>query len=146
MSLAAKRSLPIKQCVAFLQDKLFERARAALQEAGTLNHWTELSRNVSGKSIDELAEEESMMDSVLFHQDRFEIMIDARGFRPEDVKCSMTPNVVEVLAQKQEKVNSTTRTISLTRTYQLPQVIKPEEGTCYLSSEGLLLITAPWLK
>nr|CAI5833076.1 unnamed protein product [Callosobruchus analis] len=48
------------------------------------------------------------------------------------------------MAQKQESADATSRSISLSRNYQLPQNVRPEDGSCCLSSEGLLLVTAPW--
>ncbi|XP_018564634.1 major egg antigen-like [Anoplophora glabripennis] len=145
MSLTSKLSVSIKKCVSFTADKLFEKARGALQDSGRLQKWTELSRNATDRTIDEIIDQPTM-DSVLFLQDRFEILIDARGFRPEDVKCSLTINLVEVAAQKYEKFNAGNKSMTLTRSYQLPQPIKPEEGICCMSSEGILLISAPWLR
>ncbi|CAH1967276.1 unnamed protein product [Acanthoscelides obtectus] len=84
------------------------------------------------------------MDNIVFHSDRFEILIDVRGFRPEDISCKISPNMVEVFAQRQETADVVGRIISLSRNYQLPQNVRPENGDCYLSSEGVLLVTAPW--
>ncbi|KAG5874944.1 hypothetical protein JTB14_018859 [Gonioctena quinquepunctata] len=80
------------------------------------------------------------MDTVFFHQDRFELLIDARGFQPEDIKCRITPNLVEILAQRQECCDKASRSMALTRNYQLPQCVKPQEGNCCYSSEGILLV------
>lgn len=71
-------------------------------------------------------------------------MIDVRGFRPEEIKCKITYDAVEVFAQKQEKMQSASKSMALARTYQLPQRVIPTEGNCCLSIEGILLITAPW--
>lgn len=71
-------------------------------------------------------------------------MIDVRGFLPEEIKCKITHDSVEVLAQKQEKMESASKSVALARTYQLPQNVIPTQGNCCLSTEGILLITAPW--
>ncbi|KAL3281070.1 hypothetical protein HHI36_004294 [Cryptolaemus montrouzieri] len=84
------------------------------------------------------------MDSVFFHSDRFEILVDARGYRPEELRCVITANNINVTAQKKECVNDSEKNISMSRNYQLPQDIIPENGNCCLSSDGILLITAPW--
>lgn len=71
-------------------------------------------------------------------------MIDVRGFRPEEIKCKITQEAVEVFAQKQEKIESTSKSMALARSYQLPQKANPAQGNCCLSIEGILLVTAPW--
>lgn len=36
------------------------------------------------------------------------------------------------------------RNMSMDRSYQLPQLVNPELATCCLSSDGILVISAPW--
>lgn len=77
---------------------------------------------------------------------KFQIVIDVRGFQAEEIKCKITQETVEVLAQKEEKSNSGSKSMALARNYHLPQMVSPTEGNCCLSAEGILLITAPWIR
>lgn len=74
------------------------------------------------------------------------ILIDVRGFDPGDITCKITPDNVEVMAQRQEKVETMSKSMSLARNYYLPQKVTPSDGNCCLSTEGILLISAPWSK
>ncbi|XP_044267131.1 uncharacterized protein LOC123012951 [Tribolium madens] len=94
---------------------------------------------VAGKPI--LGKE---MDSVFFNDDRFELIVDTRGFKPEDVKCTVSPNAIEIIASKQEIQAGTQRSMSTTRSYQLPQFIQPRRALCCFSREGILLVAVPW--
>ncbi|RZC36378.1 HSP20 domain containing protein [Asbolus verrucosus] len=86
------------------------------------------------------------MDNVFFGNDRFELMVDTRGYRPEELKCTVGPNTIEITAQKQEVSAGAQRILETARSYQLPQLVVPQQAVCCLSSEGLLLIVVPWQK
>ncbi|ENN76227.1 hypothetical protein D910_04457 [Dendroctonus ponderosae] len=90
-------------------------------------------------------EAQNIMDRTVFHSDHFEILIDARGFRPEEIKCLLTSQSVEVSAQKEDQSANAQKRMSLVRQYILPKLIVPENGQCCLSSDGMLLIAVPWL-
>lgn len=51
---------------------------------------------------------------------------------------------IEITASTVQKEGNTERKITMTRSYQLPKLIIPERGVCNLSSEGILVISAPW--
>ncbi|KAJ8981723.1 hypothetical protein NQ317_003788 [Molorchus minor] len=140
--------LLVQEVGPFAEDQAFEQIRQILHDEGV--EWPD-SVNIKGNQ--NLFEENQatdfvfpVMDNLFFHQDRFEILIDARGFRPEDIKCTMTQSILEVVGQRVENVSNACRSMSLARTYQFPQPVIPEEGTCCFSSEGILSITAPWYK
>ncbi|CAG9837373.1 unnamed protein product [Diabrotica balteata] len=135
---SSKLQVPIKPCLSFLEDKCFHKARITLKEFGV--NWLDLIQ--AQEKVNHPAFHK--MDAVFFHQDRFELLVDARGFRPEDIKCKMTTNLVEIIGQRQEALNSGSKSMSLARNYHLPQPVKPEEGNCCFSTEGILLVTAPW--
>ncbi|XP_030749538.1 alpha-crystallin B chain-like isoform X3 [Sitophilus oryzae] len=131
--------LAVARCRCFAHDQCFKNARRMLEESG-INWEDELlelnqSYSVFGTSV---------MDNVFFYQDRFEILVDARGFKPEEIKCTVTPRSVEVLAQTENQIENAQRRMTLTRQYVLPKNASPENGTCCLSNEGIFLVTAPW--
>ncbi|KAL1491444.1 hypothetical protein ABEB36_012042 [Hypothenemus hampei] len=86
------------------------------------------------------------MDKTMFHPDRFEIFIDARGFRPDEIKCTVTKHTIEIVAQKEDQCENAQKRTSLIRQYFLPKNTVPENAQCCLTSEGTLLVTAPWAK
>jgi hypothetical protein len=51
-----------------------------------------------------------------------------------------------VVAQRDEVASGTQRSLSTTRSYQLPQFVVPQQAVCCLSSEGILLVAIPWQK
>ncbi|XP_066148166.1 alpha-crystallin A chain-like [Euwallacea fornicatus] len=85
------------------------------------------------------------MDQVIFHPDHFEILIDLRGFRPEEIKCILTANTVEVIAQNAQQMENAQKILYLVRQYLLPKNASSEQGYCCLVGEGMLFITAPWI-
>nr|AHE77379.1 heat shock protein [Lissorhoptrus oryzophilus] len=133
------KSLAIKKCLKFAEDNCFKNIRDTLSKFEI--PWEKaLEENQTSK-----IRFVSAMDHVIFHSDRFEILVDTRGFKPEEIKCNMTPTSVEVTAQTDAKIdNNVQKRMSLSRQYMLPQNAVPENGVCCLSQEGILLITAPW--
>lgn len=75
-----------------------------------------------------------------------QILIDARGFRPEEIKCTITARSVEVVAQKDDPSENAQKRTSLIRQYLLPKNAIPEHGQCCFSADGVLAVTAPWIK
>nr|QNJ44849.1 sHSP16.1 [Agasicles hygrophila] len=133
---STKLQVPIKQCLSFMEDKCFHNALATLKEFGV--DWSDIAICKRKDSSDK------KMDAVFFHKDRFELLVDARGFTPNNIKCKMTPTFIEILGHRVEEPLNGSKSMSLARKYQLPQAVKPEEGNCCFSTEGILLVTAPW--
>ncbi|XP_025834572.1 alpha-crystallin B chain-like [Agrilus planipennis] len=136
MTLAEPSVIPIDTFKEFECDKVFEGIRNSLKNTG--QNWIENFKCGNAKA----------MDSVFFHKDRFEVVIDVRGYCPNEIKCQMLGNVIEILAEKKDENEcpggTTNRVMTLTRRYELPQAIKPNCGSCALSSDGVLVICAPW--
>ncbi|CAG9771188.1 unnamed protein product [Ceutorhynchus assimilis] len=84
------------------------------------------------------------MDKTVFYQDRFEILVDTRGYQPYEIKCLMTNKIVEVIAQKENQQDNAQKCNALMRQFVLPQNFVSENGQCCLSPDGVLTITAPW--
>lgn len=56
----------------------------------------------------------------------------------------MTADTVEVTGETEKKQGGCERRMTMSRFYQLPQAIKPEEANCLLSEDGVLVIIVPW--
>jgi len=53
---------------------------------------------------------------------------------------------VEVVAQKDDPSENAQKRTSLIRQYLLPKNAIPEHGQCCFSADGVLAVTAPWIK
>ena len=73
--------------------------------------------------------------------------MDTHGFKPEDLQIKVTDNVIHIEAKHEEK-KSDDRSKSyaskhLSRSYTLPKGCKAEDVTSNLSSDGVLMVSAP---
>lgn len=77
------------------------------------------------------------------------MVVDARGYAPENIRCTITANVVEVIAEKVERKPHGTSVVEQTQTmnrvYHLPNEVNPKTSTCRLSAEGILVVSAKWV-
>ena len=78
---------------------------------------------------------------------KFEVSLDTHGFKPEDLQIKVTDNVIHIEAKTEEK-KSDDRSKSyasrhLSRSYTLPKGCKAEDVTSNLSSDGVLMVSAP---
>jgi len=75
-----------------------------------------------------------------------EVSLDTHHFRPDELKVNVHNNVLSVEAKHEEKSDDgVSRYVSkqFVRKYTLPDGCVPEQVTSNLSSDGVLLITAP---
>lgn len=111
-----------------------------------VNH-PELLAGISDPNILNLT---SDADGVYFSDEKFELVVDVRGYKPENIKCVVTGTVIEINASQiiQEANGSKNyeKSMSMTRAYQLPSQINPQTSICNLSSDGFLYIMAQWNK
>lgn len=73
-----------------------------------------------------------------------QIVIDARGYAPQDIQCAITQDNVEINATAKMKEGNKERSTTMTRSYQLPKNVLPERGSCNLSADGILVVSVPW--
>lgn len=76
----------------------------------------------------------------------FEVSLDTHHFRPDELKVNVHDNVLSVEAKHEEKSDDgISRFVSrqFVRKYTLPEGCQPEQVCSNLSSDGVLLITAP---
>ncbi|XP_076269982.1 protein lethal(2)essential for life-like [Rhynchophorus ferrugineus] len=135
-----RKALLITKCRCFAHDECFKYAREILDKYGI--DWQEELIKINKPQSLHL---NSIMDNVTFYQDRFEILVDIRGFKPEEIKCTVTQRAVEVLAQSEDYSENNQKRMVLSRQYFLPKFANADAGSCCLSSEGVLLVTAPWV-
>jgi HSP20 family molecular chaperone IbpA len=76
----------------------------------------------------------------------FEVSLDTHHFRPDELKVNVHDNMLSVEAKHEEKSDDgISRFVSrqFVRKYTLPDGCQPEQVSSNLSSDGVLLITAP---
>merc|ERR1711963_939422 len=81
------------------------------------------------------------------NDNKFEVSLDTHGFQPEDLQIKIKDNVINIEAKHEEK-NSEDNSKSyvsrhLSRSYTLPKGCKAEKVTSNLSSDGVLMVSAP---
>lgn len=107
----------------------------------------QLQNVISNQNILQLTTE---VDGVFFTCDKFELVVDVKGYSPENIRCTITGNAIEISAtQKEEEGNGQQRcekSVTMSRRYQLPANVNPYNSTCNLSSDGLLYVVVPWSK
>merc|ERR1712061_840691 len=76
---------------------------------------------------------------------KMEVSLDSSQYRPDELKVSIDKGVVTVEGQHEEKAEDGSKMVSrmFSRKYTLPQDAKPEDVVSNLSSDGVLVITAP---
>merc|ERR1712165_80672 len=77
-------------------------------------------------------------------EDKMEVSLDTSQYRPDELKVCVNDGVV-VEGKHEEKAEDGTKMVSrmFSRKYTLPASTKQEEVASNLSSDGVLVITAP---
>ena len=76
---------------------------------------------------------------------KFEVSLDTHEYRPDELKVNVTDNVLTVEGKHEEKSEdgNTIVTRHFLRKYVLPKGCQAETVNSNLSSDGVLMITAP---
>merc|ERR1712119_10543 len=76
---------------------------------------------------------------------KMEVSLDTSQYRPDELKVSIDKGVVTVEGKHEEKAEDGSKMVSrmFSRKYTLPKETKAEEVVSNLSSDGVLVITAP---
>merc|ERR1711917_201882 len=76
---------------------------------------------------------------------KMEVSLDTSQYRPDELKVSIDKGVVTVEGKHEEKAEDGSKMVSrmFSRKYTLPADAKSEEVASNLSSDGVLVITAP---
>merc|ERR1712002_472094 len=87
------------------------------------------------------------LDSLRVKEDesKMEVSLDTSQYRPDELKVSVEKGVVTVEGKHEEKAEDGSKMVSrmFSKKYTLPADAKDEDVVSKLSSEGVLIITAP---
>merc|ERR1711862_705562 len=78
-------------------------------------------------------------------EEKLEVSLDTSQYRPDELKVSVSDGVLMVEGKHEEKAEDGSKMVSrmFSRKYTLPPSTKQEEVASNLSSDGVLVITAP---
>merc|ERR1712213_70665 len=78
-------------------------------------------------------------------EDKMEVSLDTSQYRPDELKGCVNDGVLVVEGKHEERAEDGTKMVSrmFSRKYTLPSSAKQEEVASNLSSDGVLVITAP---
>merc|ERR1711915_527080 len=76
---------------------------------------------------------------------KMEVSLDTSQYRPDELKVSIDKGVVTVEGKHEEKAEDGSKMVPrmFSRKYTLPSEVKAEDVVSNLSSDGVLVITAP---
>merc|ERR1712038_183526 len=81
--------------------------------------------------------------SVTYDDDKFEISLDAKDYKPEDLDVRVEGNSIVITAKQEIPEAGGVRTRVFEQKFSLPSGVKAELVRSSLSREGVLVITAP---
>ena len=74
---------------------------------------------------------------------KFEVSLDLQNFRPDEIKVNVKKGLLSVEAKHEEKTENSFASRQFSKAYSLPEGCEAERVTSNLSSDGILMITAP---
>jgi len=74
---------------------------------------------------------------------KFELSLDTQGYRPDELKVNVAGNVLSVEAKHEEKGEGKFVSRQFSRKYTLPAGCEAHKVVSNLSSDGILMISAP---
>jgi len=97
------------------------------------------------KGLDIFQTKDSEVIRVKEDDRKMEVSLDTSQYRPDELKISIDKNVVTVEGKHEEKAEDGSKMVSrmFSRKYTLPADAKSEDVVSNLSSDGVLVITAP---
>jgi len=97
------------------------------------------------KDLDIFKSKDSEVIRVKEDEAKMEVSLDTSQYRPDELKVSIDNGVVTVEGKHEEKAEDGSKMVSrmFSRKYTLPADTKVEEVVSNLSSDGVLVITAP---
>jgi len=97
------------------------------------------------KDLDIFKSKDSEVIRVKENEAKMEVSLDTSQYRPDELKVSIDNGVVTVEGKHEEKAEDGSKMVSrmFSRKYTLPADTKVEEVVSNLSSDGVLVITAP---
>jgi len=95
------------------------------------------------KSLDLFQHSDETIIRVKDDADKFQISLDTNGFKPDELKVNVRGDSLSIEAKHEEKGENKYVNRQFKRMYTLPQGCVPEKVNSNLSSDGVLVITAP---
>ncbi|XP_069681212.1 uncharacterized protein [Periplaneta americana] len=83
-------------------------------------------------------------DNMEFKPECFQIVMDMKGFTPEDITVTLQGNVLDVSATTEVQGPSSIEQKAMQRRYYLPRNVQADALQSNLSSDGILVLSAPW--
>jgi len=107
-----------------------------------------LENSSSGGTVYNQSEETKQSEglphpSVTYDDDKFEISLDAKDYKPEDLDVKVEGNSIVITAKQELPEAGGVRTRVFEQKFSLPSGVKAELVRSSLTREGLLVITAP---
>ncbi len=106
-----------------------------------------LSRDESEKLFPseffDLNKKEEQVLRVKDDDSKFELSLDTHEYRPDELKVNVEGNVLSVDAKHEEKGDNKFVSRQFSRKYTLPAGCEPHKVSSNLSSDGILMISAP---
>jgi len=107
--------------------------------------WMLPSLNTPLKDFDLFKTKDSEVIRVKEDEGKMEVSLDTAQYRPDELKVTVDEGVVCVEGRHEEKAEDGTKMVSrsFSRKYTLPQGARGQDVVSNLSSDGVLVITAP---
>merc|ERR1712218_35707 len=107
--------------------------------------WMLPSLNAPLKQLDLFNSKDSELIRVKEDDGKMEVSLDTSQYRPDELKVSVDKGVVTVEGKHEEKAQDGSKMVSrmFSKKYTLPPDAKAEDVVSNLSSDGVLVITAP---
>jgi len=107
--------------------------------------WMLPSLNAPLKQMDLFNSKDSELIRTKEDDSKMEVSLDTAQYRPDELKITVDKGVVCVEGRHEEKAEDGSKMVSrsFSRKYTLPKDAKAEEVVSNLSSDGVLVITAP---
>ena len=88
-------------------------------------------------------EQDDQVIRITDNDKKYELAIDTQGYKPDDIKVTVEKNVMTVEAKHEEKDEGKFVSRQFKRSYTLPKECECEKTHSNLSSDGVLVISAP---
>ena len=95
------------------------------------------------RSLDLFQHKDDQVIRVKDDESKFEVSLDLHQFRPDEIKVSVRDGFLSVEARHEEKSENRFESRQFSRGYTLPGHCESERVHSNLSSDGILVITAP---
>jgi len=81
----------------------------------------------------------------IIEDDKFTVKVDVQHYTPEELEVKTMDNYMVITGKHEEKNEDGTSHVSrqFSRRYGIPSGVKPDAITCNLTSEGVMILSAP---